>query len=127
MLRRLHAGVDVPQYGDPRPGDPYPFILLNLILSCLAAIQAPVIMMSQNRQGAKARFDAQQDYQVNLRAEMQITELHLKLDEARSHEWQTLIVLHRQQLETLERIERTLRPGDQPPAAAAAVHPAATD
>ena len=93
----------------PRPVDPYPFILLNLVLSCLAAIQAPVIMMSQNRQGARDRFDAQQDYQVNLRAEMQITELHLKLDEARSHEWQTLIVLHRQQLETLERIERSLR------------------
>ena len=67
-----------------RPMDPYPFILLNLVLSCLAAVQAPVIMMSQNRQAAKDRFDAQQDYQVNLRAEMQITALHLKLDEART-------------------------------------------
>jgi uncharacterized membrane protein len=66
-----------------RPMDPYPFILLNLILSCLAAVQAPVIMMSQNRQVAKDRFEAQLDYQVNLRAEMQIGALHLKLAEAR--------------------------------------------
>jgi uncharacterized membrane protein/uncharacterized membrane protein YeaQ/YmgE (transglycosylase-associated protein family) len=92
----------------PRPADPYPFILLNLILSCLAAVQAPIIMMSQNRQAAKDRFDAQQDYQVNLRAEMQITELHLKLDEARNRDWQALVALQRQQLDVLQRIERTL-------------------
>ena len=91
-----------------RPADPYPFILLNLILSCLAAAQAPVIMMSQNRQAAKDRFDAQQDYQVNLRAELQITELHLKLDETRTTELQALVALHHRQLELLERIERTL-------------------
>ena len=96
-----------------QPGDPYPFILLNLILSCLAAIQAPVIMMSQNRQAAKDRLDAQQDYQVNLRAEMQITELHLKLDEARTTDWHALVVLHRQQLEVLERIERGLASPDR--------------
>ena len=91
-----------------RPADPYPFILLNLILSCLAAVQAPVIMMSQHRQAAKDRFDAQQDYQVNLRAEMQITELHLKLDDARDNQWHALIVLHREQLEILKRIETAL-------------------
>jgi uncharacterized membrane protein/uncharacterized membrane protein YeaQ/YmgE (transglycosylase-associated protein family) len=91
-----------------RPMDPYPFILLNLVLSCLAAVQAPVIMMSQNRQAAKDRFDAQQDYQVNLRAEMRISELHLKLEDLRGKEWQDLVVLQRQQLDVLERIERSL-------------------
>ena len=96
-----------------RPLDPYPFILLNLVLSCLAAVQAPVIMMSQNRQAAKDRFDAQQDYQVNLRAEMQITSLHLKLDEARSLDWQQLVVLHQEQLDVLKRIERSLAGGSE--------------
>ena len=95
-----------------RPADPYPFILLNLILSCLAAVQAPVIMMSQNRQAAKDRFDAQQDYQVNLRAEMQITGLHLKLDDTRTTDLQAVIAFQRRQLELLERIERAL-PGGQ--------------
>ena len=61
--------------------DPYPFILLNLILSCLAALQAPVIMMSQNRQVAKDRLQAQHDYEVNLKAEMEIIGLHAKLDD----------------------------------------------
>ena len=91
-----------------RPADPYPFILLNLILSCLAAVQAPVIMMSQHRQASKDRFDAQQDYQVNLRAEMQITELHLKMDDARDNQWHALIELHREQLEILKRIETAI-------------------
>jgi uncharacterized membrane protein/uncharacterized membrane protein YeaQ/YmgE (transglycosylase-associated protein family) len=94
-----------------RPADPYPFILLNLILSCLAAVQAPVIMMSQNRQTAKDRFDAQRDYQVNMRAELQITELHLKLDETRTTELRTLVTLHQRQLELLERIERAMSSG----------------
>jgi len=71
-------------------------------------VQAPVIMMSQNRQASKDRFDAQQDYQVNLRAEMQITALHLKLDEARAMEWQQLVALHREQLDVLKRMEQTL-------------------
>jgi uncharacterized membrane protein len=59
-----------------RPPDPYPFIFLNLILSCIAAIQAPVIMMSQNRQEAKDRIRSQHDYQVNLKAELEIRHLH---------------------------------------------------
>jgi uncharacterized membrane protein/uncharacterized membrane protein YeaQ/YmgE (transglycosylase-associated protein family) len=91
-----------------RPMDPYPFILLNLVLSCLAAIQAPVIMMSQNRQATKDRFEAQLDYQVNLRAEMQIGALHLKLDEARASGWQEIVEMQRRQLEVLERIEHSL-------------------
>jgi uncharacterized membrane protein len=60
--------------------DPYPYILLNLFLSMVAAIQAPVIMMSQNRQAAKDRLQADQDYQVNLKAELEIAQLHRKLD-----------------------------------------------
>ena len=65
----------------PASFDPYPFILLNLVLSTLAALQAPVIMMSQNRMAAKDRVDAQHDYEVNLKAEMEITQLQAKLDE----------------------------------------------
>ena len=66
------------------PPDPYPFIFLNLILSCLAAIQAPVIMMSQNRQATKDRLQADQDYRVNVKAEFAIQQLHRKLDEMRA-------------------------------------------
>jgi uncharacterized membrane protein len=64
--------------------DPYPYILLNLFLSMLASIQAPIIMMSQNRQAAKDRLDAAHDYEVNLKAEIEIMALHEKLDEMRS-------------------------------------------
>jgi uncharacterized membrane protein len=66
------------------PPDPYPFIFLNLILSCIAALQAPVIMMSQNRQAVKDRLQADQDYQVNLKAEFAVQQLHRKLDELRA-------------------------------------------
>ncbi len=66
--------------------DPYPFIFLNLLLSMLAAIQAPVIMMSQNRQAARDRLDAEHDYEVNLKAEIEIMALHEKLDELRHRE-----------------------------------------
>lgn len=88
-----------------RPFDVYPFILLNLILSCLASLQAPVIMMSQNRQAAKDRIEAQHDYQVNLKAEMEIVALHLKLDELREGQWTKLIELQERQLAILERLE----------------------
>ena len=63
-----------------RPADPYPFILLNLMLSCLAALQAPIIMMSQNRQEEKDRRRARSDFMINLKAEMEIRKLHEKLD-----------------------------------------------
>ncbi|MCU0820317.1 MAG: DUF1003 domain-containing protein [Beijerinckiaceae bacterium] len=66
--------------------DPYPFILLNLVLSTLAAIQAPIIMMSQNRQAARDRVEALHDYEVNLKAELEIMALHDKLDRARIEE-----------------------------------------
>ncbi|HEX4985262.1 MAG TPA: DUF1003 domain-containing protein [Burkholderiales bacterium] len=66
------------------PPDPYPYIFLNLILSCVAALQAPVIMMSQNRQAMKDRLQADQDYQVNIKAEFAIQQIHRKLDELRA-------------------------------------------
>jgi uncharacterized membrane protein len=65
----------------PERFDPYPYIFLNLILSMIAAIQAPIIMMSQNRQAAKDRIEAQLDYEVNLKAEIEIMALHDKVDE----------------------------------------------
>ncbi len=74
-----------------KPFDPYPFILLNLVLSCLAAMQAPIIMMSQNRQAARDRADAKNDYEVNLRAEIQIDRLHARLDELRDRELEGLL------------------------------------
>lgn len=64
-----------------KPFDPFPFILLNLFLSCVAAIQAPIIMMSQNREGDKDRIKAKNDYKVNLKSEIIIEDLHLKMDE----------------------------------------------
>ncbi len=67
-----------------RPPDPYPYIFLNLLLSCLAALQAPVIMMSQNRQAAKDRLQADQDFRVNVKAEFAIQQLHRKIDELRA-------------------------------------------
>lgn len=85
-----------------KPWDPFPFILLNLVLSCLAALQAPVIMMSQNRQAAKDRVDAQNDYRVNLNAEMQILALHGKVDELRERQLAELVELQRRQVELLE-------------------------
>jgi len=66
-----------------RPPDPYPYIFLNLILSCIAALQAPIIMMSQNRQAVKDRLQADQDFQVNVRAEFAIQQLHSKIDDLR--------------------------------------------
>jgi len=83
------------------PLDPYPFIFLNLILSCLAAIQAPIIMMSQNRQEAKDRIQSQHDYQVNLKAELEIRHLHEKVDHLLSHQWDRLVQIQELQLEML--------------------------
>jgi uncharacterized membrane protein/uncharacterized membrane protein YeaQ/YmgE (transglycosylase-associated protein family) len=88
--------------------DPYPFILLNLMLSCIAALQAPIIMMSQNRQAAKDRSDARLDYEVNVRAELQITALHEKLDLARDREWVHMVRLLEDHQALLARIEQRL-------------------
>ena len=89
-----------------RPVDPYPFILLNLVLSCIAAIPAPVIMMSQNRQEAKDRLRAQNDYKVNLKAELEIRHLHEKLDHLLSHQWERLVEIQEIQLELLSEVSR---------------------
>lgn len=90
------------------PFDPYPFILLNLVLSTVAALQAPVIMMSQNRQAAKDRMQATQDYQINLMAEMGIRDLHDKLDGLRNRQWHELWHLQQRQLELLEHLHREI-------------------
>ena len=87
-----------------KPFDPYPYILLNLILSCLAAVQAPVIMMSQNRQEAKDRVRASHDYQINLKAELEIRNLHQKIDHLLSRQWERLVEIQEIQLELLEEI-----------------------
>ncbi len=85
-----------------RPWDPYPFILLNLLLSLVAGIQGPVIMMSQNRQEAKDRLRAQHDYEVNLKAEMEIGQIHEKLDLFREKQWNDLVELQQRQIAMLE-------------------------
>jgi uncharacterized membrane protein len=87
-----------------KPFDPYPFILLNLVLSCLAAIQAPVIMMSQNRQEAKDRLRSQMDYQVNLKAELEIRHLHDKIDHLLSHQWERLVEIQQVQIDLLSEL-----------------------
>jgi uncharacterized membrane protein len=87
-----------------KPFDPFPFILLNLALSCLAAIQAPVILMSQNRQDAKDRLRSEYDYRVNLKAELEIRHLHQKLDHFLHREWQTLIEIQEIQMDLMKEI-----------------------
>lgn len=82
------------------PPDPFPYIFLNLVLSCVAALQAPVIMMSQNRQAMKDRLEADQDYQINIKAEFAIQQIHRKLDELRAG-----LIQHRRHME-LERKAR---------------------
>ncbi len=86
--------------------DPYPFILLNLILSCLAAIQAPIIMMSQNRAEARDRLRAENDYKVNLKAELEIRHLHEKIDHLLRRQYNRLFEIQQIQIELLEEISR---------------------
>jgi uncharacterized membrane protein len=82
--------------------DPYPFILLNLVLSCLAAIQAPIIMMSQKRQEAKDRLRSENDYRVNLKAELEIRNLHEKVDHLITRQWERLAEIQQIQLEMMQ-------------------------
>ena len=91
--------------------DSFPFILLNLLLSCLAAIQAPVIMMSQKRQEAKDRLRSRNDYRVNLKAELEIRHLHEKMDHLISRQWQRLAEIQQMQLEIMQ---ETTRGGRRP-------------
>lgn len=87
-----------------RAFDPFPYILLNLILSCIAALQAPVIMMSQNRQAEIDRMQAQNDYEVNIKAELEILQLHEKMNEMREKDIASLMDIQSQQSELLNRI-----------------------
>ncbi|MFM8596077.1 MAG: DUF1003 domain-containing protein [Flavobacteriales bacterium] len=89
--------------------DPYPFILLNLILSCLAAIQAPVIMMSQNRQEEKDRERAKQDYMINLKSELEIRTLHEKLDHLIIRQQSDLFEIQQVQIQMLKDITESLQ------------------
>lgn len=88
--------------GAERAFDVYPFILLNLLLSCLAAVQAPIIMMSQKRQELKDRLRAFNDYQVNLKAEIEIRHLHEKIDHLLSRQWERLTEIQQFQIEILD-------------------------
>lgn len=89
--------------------DVYPFILLNLIFSTLAAIQAPIIMMSQKRQEAKDRLRSENDYRVNIKAELEIRHLYEKLDYLTSRQWQRLAEIQQMQLEVIQEIDRSGR------------------
>ena len=103
----LAAWVTLNSYVLARRGDafdPFPYILLNLFLSMIAALQAPVIMMSQNRQAAKDRLDAAHDYEVNLKAELEIVSLHEKLDELREQRWAELVAMQQEQIRMLEQL-----------------------
>ena len=82
--------------------DPYPYTLLNLFLSMLAAIQAPILLMSQNRQSEKDRLHAEHDYEVNLKAELEIMLLHEKIDTLRDTQWASLLLIQEAQLQRLD-------------------------
>jgi uncharacterized membrane protein len=86
--------------------DPYPFILLNLVLSCIAALQAPIIMMSQNRQEKRDRLRAEQDYKVNMKAELEVRLLMTQLDQLRNHQWQRLLEIQGIQTDLMQEILR---------------------
>lgn len=108
--------------------DPYPYILLNLFLSMLAAIQAPIIMMSQNRQAARDRLEAAHDYEVNLKAELEILGLHEKLDQLREAQWRELVEMQQEQIRLLSQLLEartpTAAPTGVPPSP---MHPPPTD
>jgi uncharacterized membrane protein len=92
-----------------KPFDPYPFILLNLVLSCTAALQAPIIMMSQNRREDKDRRRSKSDYMINMKAEMEVRSLHAKIDLLISEQMQSLFKVQKTQLELLLKIEKELK------------------
>jgi uncharacterized membrane protein len=97
--------------------DPYPYILLNLFLSMLAAVQAPIILMSANRQAAKDRAEAAHDYEINLKAELEVMSLHTKIDQMREEQLDSIVKIQEQQLLLLKQISDILAEtrGDGPP------------
>jgi uncharacterized membrane protein len=94
------------EYIIKKPFDPFPYIFLNLILSCLAAIQAPVIMMSQNRQEAKDRMRGENDYKVNLKAELEVQHINEKIDKLLNDQWKHLLEIQQMQMEMIEELAR---------------------
>jgi len=92
-----------------RSFDPYPYIFLNLVLSMIAAIQAPIIMMSQNRQAHKDRLSAEHDYEVNLKAELEIIALHQKIDSLRQEQWNELIAIQEEHSKLLKQLVEDLK------------------
>lgn len=88
--------------------DPYPFILMNLILSCVAALQAPIIMMSQNRQEEKDRIRAENDYMINLKAELEVRSLHQKVDLLLEEQIKTLFEIQAKQMEMLKSLNEKM-------------------
>jgi len=90
-----------------KPFDPFPFIFLNLILSCVAAIQAPVIMMSQNRQEAKDRMRSENDYKTNLKAELEIQAINEKIDKLLNDQWKHLLEIQQMQMEMIEQLSKS--------------------
>jgi uncharacterized membrane protein len=94
-----------------QPYDEYPFILLNLVLSCIAALQAPIIIMSQNRQAERDRMRAQEDYKVNLKAELEIRHLSDKIDHILTKQWERMIDIQQIQMELMEEITHRPRKG----------------
>jgi uncharacterized membrane protein len=84
--------------------DPYPYIFLNLLLSCIAALQAPIIMMSQNRSAARDRMQADQDFRINLKAEIEVAALHEKVDHLLHAQWESLIEVQEMQIDLLQEL-----------------------
>lgn len=109
LFLALWAGLNLVMAG--QAFDPYPFIFLNLLLSMLAALQAPVIMMSQNRQAAKDRDAAAHDYEVNLKAEIEIIALHEKFDQMRTQQLEALVKYQEEQITLLNRLITEKRAG----------------
>ena len=104
----LWMGVNI-WFLTTQPFDPFPFILLNLILSCLAAIQAPIIMMSQNRQEQKDRQRAEHDYKINLKAELEIKLLSEKIDHLLVHQNKNLLEIQEVQTDYLEDLMKEIK------------------
>ena len=103
ILVNLNFIPDIPVF------DPYPFILLNLVLSTLAALQAPIIMMSQNRQESRDRLRSEHDYRINLKAELEIRHLHEKMDHLLSNQWRRLLEIQQMQTDIMEELVRRKR------------------
>jgi uncharacterized membrane protein len=97
-----------------RQWDPYPFVLLNLALACQSVYSGAIIIMSQNRQAAKDRLEAEEDYRVNLRAEMEIAAMQARLDQLAGEQWATLLAIQKQQLDVLLRLDAETKGTGQP-------------